>query len=174
MLPIILPTKKEWFVDIVGEDGNTIVSVFHSNDPDKAYKVYEQWNNALKNPDCIYYTDKSLDVQYILVEEPYKYDEFQLKVYEALQLSGLPEADRDNHTLNELLFVLNFSSNFKDMNINISIKTQDDNWICVPTIDSFVPVRYRDFHFNISDIEYERETVGEEFYDNITIYESEE
>lgn len=174
MSPIILPTKKEWFVDIVDENGKTIISVFHSTDPDKAYEIYEQWDNALKNPDCIYYTDKPLEVKYTLVEKSYEYDKIQLKIYEAFLLSSLPEVDRNNHTLNELLFVLNHSNNFKDMNINISIKTKEGNWVCIPTVDSFVPIRYRSCHFNISEIEYEKETIDNAFYYNITIYESEE
>ena len=62
---------------------------------------------------------------------------------------------------------------FVDMNINISIKNKEAKWYCIPSLDCFVPITYRQILFDISKVEYEREIVGTEFYDNITIYESE-
>lgn len=165
--------RTEWFVDIVDGERNVIVSVFRSCDYQKAHEEYLKWKKGLTNPNCIYFTVKPLDVKITTVEEPIVYNDFQNTLYEAFVLSHLPGASTDRHTINELLFILNQSNKFVDMNINISIKNKEAKWYCIPSLDCFVPITYRQILFDISKVEYEREIVGTEFYDNITIYESE-
>lgn len=79
--------------------------------------------------------------------------------------------DRERHTVNELLYVLEHDSKFGKEDFNISIKTIDNNWWSIPTLDAFVDVKTRGIWFNDADIEFEVEECGEEKFNCITVYE---
>lgn len=82
--------------------------------------------------------------------------------------------DRDKHTINELLYVLDHDNAFKDMDFNISISKLDGGCYCIPCLDAFVPTEVRAIWFEDAKVEFEVENYGEEQYNCITIYESEE
>lgn len=82
--------------------------------------------------------------------------------------------DRDYHTVNELLYVLEHDSRFNGEDYNISIKTFENGWCNVPCLDAFVNVKTRGMWFNDADVEFEIEECGAEKYNCITIYEVEE
>ena len=81
--------------------------------------------------------------------------------------------DRDKHTINELLYVLEHDSRFNGEDFNISINTIGDYWTSIPCLDAFVSVQVRGMWFNDAEVEFEVETVGEEQYNCITVYERE-
>ena len=81
--------------------------------------------------------------------------------------------DRDKHTVNELLYVLEHDSRFKGEDFNISIRNLGGYWTSIPCLDAFVATQVRGMWFNDADVEFEVEEVGEERYNCITIYESE-
>lgn len=62
-------TKTVYYVDIVREGEGTIVSLYHSDDLDKAHAEYVKWDKALKDTNCIYYTDRPIVVEINQVEE---------------------------------------------------------------------------------------------------------
>ena len=62
-------TKTVYYVDLVLEGCGTIVSVFHSDSLDEAHAECEKWDKVLKDPNCIYYTDKPIMVEINHVEE---------------------------------------------------------------------------------------------------------
>ena len=81
--------------------------------------------------------------------------------------------DRDKHTINELLYVLEHNNAFKDMDFNISVVGFNGDWLAIPTLDAFVNVDTRAIWFEDNKVEFEVEKFGEEQYNCITIYESE-
>ena len=79
--------------------------------------------------------------------------------------------DRERHTVNELLYVLEHDSKFGKKDFNISIKTIDNNWWSIPTLEAFVDIKTRGIWFNDADVEFEIEECGEEKFNCITVYE---
>lgn len=69
--------------------------------------------------------------------------------------------DRNQHTINELLYVLN-NPYFSGAHISISIKTEDNRWYCIPSMDAFVSIPIRSIWFNDDEF-----TIDEEFIDDI-------
>ena len=105
-------------------------------------------------------------------------NEFKTKLAEAFKTHMFMK-DRDYHTVNELLYVLEYHSGFGKEDFNITIKTLDNRWISIPTLDTFVTVKDRGVWFNDADVEFEIEEW--EIIDGvmatancITVYEVEE
>ena len=99
--------------------------------------------------------------------------EFKTKLTEAFKTHLLMK-DRDYHTVNELLYVLEHDSRFNGEDFNISICKLDGGWSCIPCLDAFVDVKGRGIWFNDASVEFEVEECGEEKYNCITVYEREE
>ena len=81
---------------------------------------------------------------------------------------------RERHTVNELLYVLRRHAEFGSKDYNISIRKTNGEWWCIPTLDSFVSIPCLSIWFEDEYVEFEVEECGEEKYNCITIYESEE
>lgn len=86
-------------------------------------------------------------------------------------------ADRDKHTVNELLYVLEHHSGFNKEDFNITIMTTDKRCLCIPTLEAFVTTSDRGIWFNDVDVEFEIDAFEDEEYGNmsfncITIYET--
>lgn len=81
---------------------------------------------------------------------------------------------RNNHTVNELMYVLKHDNAFKDMDFNISIRRLNEGWWTIPSIDAFVSIPTLSVWFDDDKVEFEIEEYGEEKYNCITVYESEE
>ena len=81
--------------------------------------------------------------------------------------------DRDYHTVNELLYVLEHDSRFNGEDFNISICKLDGVWSCIPCLDAFVDIGGRSIWFNDASVEFEIEECEEEKYNCITVYERE-
>ena len=79
--------------------------------------------------------------------------------------------DRTQHTVNELLYVLEHDSRFNGEDFNITIKTLGNEWWSICSLDAFVTVALRGVWFNDAEIEFEVEEADEEKYNCITIYE---
>lgn len=82
--------------------------------------------------------------------------------------------DRNKHTINELLYILEHDVAFKDMDFNMSIIKLDGGCWCIPTLDAFVSVPCRALWFDDAKVEFEVETIDAEQYNCVVIYESEE
>lgn len=98
--------------------------------------------------------------------------EFKAKLTETFKTHMFMK-DRDYHTVNELLYVLEHDSRFGKEDFNISIGMTDANWGSIPCLDAFVSVQYRAIWFKDADVEFEIEECGEEKYNCITVYECE-
>lgn len=98
--------------------------------------------------------------------------EFKTKLAEAFKTHMFMQ-DRDYHTVNELLYVLENHSGFGKEDFNIAIKTLDNHWWCIPTLEAFVDIKTRGVWFSDADVEFETEKVDEEIYNCITVYECE-
>ena len=96
--------------------------------------------------------------------------EFKTKLTEAFKTHGFMGV-RNQHTINELLYVLEHHSGFNGEDFNISIQTLDNHWWSIPCIDVFVDINTRARWFNDAEIEFEVEDCGEEKFNCITIYE---
>lgn len=96
--------------------------------------------------------------------------EFKTKLTQAFKTHMFMQ-DRDYHTVNELLYVLEHDNRFGKENFNISICTIDNVWRSIPCLDAFVDIITRGFWFNDSDVEFEIEECDEEKYNCITVYE---
>ena len=96
--------------------------------------------------------------------------EFKTKLTEAFK-THIFMKDRDCHTVNELLYVLEYHSGFNKEDFNISIKTLNNNWWSIPCLDAFVTSEIRGIWFNDADVEFEIEECDEAKYNCITIYE---
>ena len=96
--------------------------------------------------------------------------EFQEKVKQAFKTHMFMQ-DRDHHTINELLYVLEHDTRFNKKDFNISIKMIDNSWISIPTIKAFINVQTRSIWFNDSEIEFEVEECDKEKFNCVTIYQ---
>ena len=96
--------------------------------------------------------------------------EFKTKLAEAFKTHMFIQ-DRDYHTVNELLYVLEHVARFGKEDFNISIRTVDNNWWSIPTLEAFVDVKTRGIWFNDSDVEFEIEECDGAKYNCITVYE---
>lgn len=96
--------------------------------------------------------------------------EFKTKLAEAFQTHMFMK-DRDYHTVNELLYVLEHDGKFDKEDFNISICLTDNRWWSIPCLDAFVDIATRGIWFNDADLEFEIEECGEEKYNCITIKE---
>ena len=82
--------------------------------------------------------------------------------------------DRDHHTINELLYVLEHHVEFNGEDYNISICNLGGYWTSIPCMDAFVTVQIREMWFKDAEVEFEIEEFGEEKYNCITVYERKE
>ena len=98
---------------------------------------------------------------------------FKTKLIEAFKTHMFMK-DRDYHTVNELLYVLEHDSRFKGEDFNISICKLDGVWSCIPCLDTFVDVKGRGIWFNDANVEFEVEECEGIKYNCITVYEREE
>ena len=96
--------------------------------------------------------------------------EFKTKLAETFKTHMFIQ-DRDYHTVNELLYVLEHDARFGKEDFNISIKTIDNNWWSIPTLESFVDVKTRGIWFNDSGVEFEVEEFDGMKFNCITVYE---
>ena len=80
-------------------------------------------------------------------------------------------SERNYHTVNELLYVLEHDSKFEKEDFNISISLADGGWKCIPSLDAFIDVKTRGVWFNDADIEFEVEECDGKNFNCITIYE---
>lgn len=78
--------------------------------------------------------------------------------------------NKNNHSVNELLYVLQNHIDFNEEDFNISIQYEDDTWgPCIPTLKAFINVQTRGITFEDNNIEFEVEIVDDQFYNCITI-----
>ena len=96
--------------------------------------------------------------------------EFKAKLTEAFK-THMFMRDRDSHTINELLYVLEHHSGFNGEDFNISIKTLENRWWSIPCLDAFVSVQMRGMWFKDADVEFEVDEYGDEKYNCITVFE---
>ena len=96
--------------------------------------------------------------------------EFKTKLAEAFKTHMFID-DRDYHTVNELLYVLEHDERFGGKDFNISIKSADNQWWSIPTLEAFVNVETRGVWFNDSDVEFEIEECDGMKFNCITVYE---
>ena len=82
--------------------------------------------------------------------------EFKTKLARAFKTHMFVQ-DRDYHTVNELLYVLENDDEFNGVDFNISISTIENSWWCIPSLDAFVDIKTRGVWFNDADIEFEIE-----------------
>ena len=99
--------------------------------------------------------------------------EFKTKLTEAFKTHMFMK-NRDFHTVNELLYILEHDSRFGGEDFNVSISTLENNWWSIPCMDAFVDIRTRSIWFNDAEVEFEVEECDEEKYNCITVYEREE
>ena len=99
-------------------------------------------------------------------------NEFKTKLTETFKTHMFMK-DRDCHTVNELLYVLEHDSRFDGEDFNISIKGLDGQWWSVPYLDAFVNVFIRKKWFNDADIEFEIDECEDMKFNCITVYECE-
>ena len=83
---------------------------------------------------------------------------------------------RDHHSINELLHVLRYEEKMKYLQgVNISIMTADDNCLCIPCLDAFVPIKDLGIWFDDDSAEFETDEFEDDGeikrFDNITVYE---
>jgi hypothetical protein len=102
--------------------------------------------------------------------------EFKTKLAEAFKTHMFMK-DRDYHTINELLYVLEHDSRFNGEDFNISMSKLNSGWWSIPCLDAFVDIHTRGMWFNDDAVEFEVnefEFEGEMIKTNcITIYERE-
>lgn len=99
-------------------------------------------------------------------------NEFKTKLTEAFK-THMFMGDRDHHTVNELLYVLEHDIRFGKEDFSISIKTLDNNWWSIPCLDAFVNVKTRGVWFKDADVEFEIEECEDMKFNCITVYEIE-
>lgn len=102
--------------------------------------------------------------------------EFKEKLNEAFK-SHMFMKDRNYHTVNELLYVLEHDDKFNGEDFNVSISTSNNNWCSIPGLDAFVNIQTRGIWFNDDAVEFE---IDEFEFDGrvlkvncITVYERE-
>lgn len=103
--------------------------------------------------------------------------EFKKKLIEAFK-THIFMKDRDYHTVNELLYVLEHDSRFNGEDFNISISKLNSGWWSVPSLNAFVDTHTRGMWFDDDAIQFE---IDEFDFDGkimkvncITVYEREE
>lgn len=99
--------------------------------------------------------------------------EFRTKLTKAFK-THMFMRDRDKHTINELLYILEHDEAFKGEDYNISIIKIEGGCFCISSLEAFVSTKARGIWFEDNEIEFEIEEFGNEKYNCITIYESEE
>ena len=97
-------------------------------------------------------------------------EDFQEKIKQAFKAHMFMQ-DRDYHTVNELLYILEHDVRFNKEDFNISIKTIDNNWWSIPCLKAFVDVKTRGIWFNDNEVEFEIEEFDKEKFNCITIYQ---
>ena len=97
-------------------------------------------------------------------------ENFQEKIKQAFKTHIFMQ-DRDYHTVNELLYILEHDMRFNKEDFNISIKTIDNRWWSIPCLDAFVDVKTRGIWFNDNEVEFEIEEFDKEKFNCITIYQ---
>ena len=97
-------------------------------------------------------------------------ENFQEKIKQAFKTHMFMQ-DRDYHTVNELLYILEHDVRFNKEDFNISIKMINNSWCSIPTLEAFVDVKTRGIWFNDSEIEFEVEECDKEKFNCITIYQ---
>ena len=102
--------------------------------------------------------------------------EFKEKLNEAFKMHMFMK-DRDHHTVNELLYVLEHDSRFNGEDFNISMSKLNSGWWSIPSLDAFVDIHTRGMWFNddavgfeIDEFEFEGKMIKTNC---ITIYERE-
>jgi hypothetical protein len=82
--------------------------VYHSEDSVEAYKVAEEWNKGLNNPQCIYYTEANLTAEVYEVEEEIEdvkeMKKYTIENYEEFSREALdvpPMEEFEDGTINE-------------------------------------------------------------------------
>lgn len=83
--------------------------------------------------------------------------EFKTKLNEAFNTHMFITKGRTQHTVNELLYVLEHDSRFNGEDFNITIKTLNNEWWSVPSLDTFVTTTLRGVWFNDAEVEFEIE-----------------
>ena len=99
--------------------------------------------------------------------------EFKEKLTEAFNTHMFITKGRTQHTVNELLYVLEHDSRFGKEDFNITIKTLNNEWWSIPCLDAFVTTALRGMWFNDAEVEFEIDECGEEKFNCITVYECE-
>ena len=99
--------------------------------------------------------------------------EFRTKLTEAFSTQMFMK-DRNYHTINELLYVLEHDERFNGEDFNISIAKLDGHWMSIPCLDAFVDVKTRGIWFDDISVDFEVEAFGKEKYNCITLCEREE
>jgi hypothetical protein len=99
--------------------------------------------------------------------------DFKTKLAEAFNTHMFITKGRTQHTVNELLYVLEHDSRFNGEDFNITIKTSENDWWSIPSLDAFATTFMRAMWFNDTEVEFEIEECGEEKYNCITLYECE-
>ena len=97
-------------------------------------------------------------------------ENFQEKIKQAFKTHMFMQ-DRDYHTVNELLYILEHDVRFNKEDFNISIKMINNNWCSIPTLEAFVDVKTRGIWFNDNEVEFEIEEFDKEKFNCITIYQ---
>ena len=103
-------TKPVYYVDIVDEKASqSIMSVYHSENSEKAYEVAAKWNEGLCNPECICYTEANLIAEVYEVEEEIeevkKMKKYTIENYEEFSREALdapPMEEFEDGTIDEL------------------------------------------------------------------------
>ena len=98
--------------------------------------------------------------------------EFKQKVAEAFQSHTVMKG-RKQHTVNELLYVLEHNDELRKENCNLAIENLDGDWWSVPCLDAFVTVELRGVWFSDDEIEYEIDEYEGTKYGCVTVYETE-
>ena len=96
--------------------------------------------------------------------------EFKTKLAEAFKVRMFMK-DRDYHTVHELLYVLKYDEAFRKEDFSISIKTTDNRWPCIPSLNAFVDVKTLGIWFNDADVEFEIEEFDGLKFNCVTVYE---
>ena len=97
--------------------------------------------------------------------------EFKQKLSEAFKSHTVMKG-REQHTVNELLYVLEHNDELKKENCNISVEKLDGDWWSIPCLDAFVTVYLRGIWFNDSEIEFEVDEYDGVKFGCITVYET--
>lgn len=97
-------------------------------------------------------------------------NEFKTKLTEAFKTHMFMK-DRDCHTVNELLYMLEHDSRFNGEDFNISMCKMNGQWLCIPCLDAFVDIGARGSWLDDAKVEFEVEECDGEKYNCITIYE---